>query len=157
MSHSNKGKKVTKRKKPRYILKVNVPPPPVAPAPIPSSSAVRRIYMPIQTILHLQPLLPHPRLMHPTLVHHLSLHQAPSPGATLPSVSSVPSPLPLVSPTLPSRSPALSPLSVPSRVRHTPAGEDQEVHIQQGDAQLDIEEDHPLGTNLPIISPYGLG
>ncbi|CAJ1939298.1 unnamed protein product, partial [Sphenostylis stenocarpa] len=82
---------------------------------------------------------------------------APSPGATLPSVSSVPSPLPLVSPTLPSSSPALSPLSVPSRVRHTPAGEDQEVHIQEGDAQSDIEEDHSLGTNLPIISPYGLG
>ncbi|CAJ1964840.1 unnamed protein product, partial [Sphenostylis stenocarpa] len=31
------------------------------------------------------------------------------------------------------------------------------ITLKEGDAQSNIEEDHPLGTNLPIISPYGLG
>ncbi|CAJ1974277.1 unnamed protein product [Sphenostylis stenocarpa] len=136
---------------------LNVPPPPVAPAPIPSSFAgVENIHAHTDNIAPTTTSAPSP-VDAPNPSPSIVIALAPSLGATLPSVSSVPSPLPLVSPTLPSRSPALSPLSVPSRVHHTPTGEDQEVHIQEGDAQSDIKEDHPLGTNLPIISPYGLG
>ncbi|CAJ1957683.1 unnamed protein product, partial [Sphenostylis stenocarpa] len=134
MSHPKKGKKVTERKKPRYILKINVPPPPIAPTPIPSSSVgAENIHAHTNNIAPTTTSAPSP-VDAPNPSPSPVIASAPSPGATLPSV-----------------------LSVPSRVHHTLAREDQEVHIQEGDAQSDIEEDHPLGTNLPIISPYGLG
>ncbi|CAJ1978097.1 unnamed protein product [Sphenostylis stenocarpa] len=77
-------------------------PPPVAPAPIPSSSAgAENIHAHTNNIAPSATSAPSP-VDAPNPSPSPVIASTPSPGATLPSVSSVPSPLPLVSPTLPS-------------------------------------------------------
>ncbi|KAK7382729.1 hypothetical protein VNO80_01764 [Phaseolus coccineus] len=168
LSSQNKGKRVMKRKRPRYVLKVNIPPPPNAPiAHVPSPSPTpahtssptpgltpistatsfpcpRTVDIPSQSRRDISP-----TTSSPTPVVAL----APSPSGTGPSTSSVPSPLPRVTP--------LStplPLSVPSRINDCAIGEGAQIYPDRGDAESNNEDDTlSFGHALPMISPYGNG
>jgi len=169
LSTQNKGKGVMKRKRPRYVLKVNIPPPPNAhiahvPSPSPTSahtSSSTPSHTPIsENVVPAATSFPCPRTTNipsqsrrdispttssPTPV----VASTPSPSGTGPSTSS--SPLPRVTPLS-----TPSPLSVPSRINDCAIGEGAQIYLDRGDAESNIEDD-TLGHALPMISPYGHG
>ncbi|XP_068474617.1 uncharacterized protein [Phaseolus vulgaris] len=168
LSGQNKGKRVMKRKRPRYVLKVNIPPPPNAPithepspsptpahtsSPTPGLTPIstaasfpcpRTADIPFQSRRDISP-----TTSSPTPV----VASAPSPSGTGPSTSSVPSPLSRVTPLS-----TPSPLSVPSRINDCAIGEGAQIYRDRGDAESNNEDDTlSVGHALPMISPYGNG
>jgi len=149
LSTQNKAKRVMKSKRPRYVLKVNISPPPNAPiahvpspsptpshtsSPTPSHTPIsknvvptaasfpcpRTANIPSQSIRDISP-----TTSSPTPV----VASVPFPSDTEPSTSSVPSPLPRVTPLS-----TPSPLSMPSRINDCAIGEGAQSYPDRGDA-----------------------
>jgi len=133
LPYGNKRKVVTKKKRPNYVLKIDVPPPTPTPLPSPSPIVVNR---PTQLGVDAT------AISSPSPI----VASAPSPLPIGPSTSSVPSPLPVS-----------SPLPMPYGVHHSLIEEGLEVSTNQADVQSNIQEEPIRRADLPMISPQAHG